>query len=176
MTKKKDLKRRVRERQAKTGESYTSALAQVRGPQVAAVPEATEEAEAAGLRCKAFVSTRLRREPDLAALFARLREMLEALGAPACGPLLRGEMASGGIPDAVGLAVESRRFLAEVRSGARGFSRDGRLFALEWKGEVIVGGVIVHAGRTPLIYLCCIGDLRAGGSMLAATSLMGIGG
>ncbi|HET7788892.1 MAG TPA: hypothetical protein VFL36_23150 [Myxococcales bacterium] len=176
MTKKKDLKRRVRERQERTGESYTAALAQVRGPRVAAVPEATREAKAAGLRCRAFVSTRLRRETDLAALFARLREMLEALGAPACGPLLRGEMAPGGIPDAVRLAVESRRFLTEVRTGARGFSRDGRLFALEWKGEVIVGGIVVHAGRTPLIYLGCIEDLRANGAALAGLSLMGIGG
>ncbi|HEY5678174.1 MAG TPA: hypothetical protein VIR81_15375 [Myxococcales bacterium] len=176
MTKKKDLKRRVRQRQAKTGESYTAALAQVRGPRIAAVPEATKEAQAAGLRCKAFVSTRLRQEPDLAALFARLREMLEALGAKACGPLLRGEMAPGGIPDAVRLAVESRRFLAEVRAGARGFSRDGRLFALEWKGEPIVGGILVHAGRAPLVYLGCLRDLGAGESMLGGLSLMGIGG
>ncbi|HEY6909995.1 MAG TPA: hypothetical protein VI356_11540 [Myxococcales bacterium] len=175
MTKKKDLKRRVRQRQAKTGESYTAALAQVRGPRIAAVPEATKEAQAAGLRCKAFVSRRLRQEPGLGELFVRVREMLLALGADACGPLLRGELASGEIPDAVRLAVESRRFLAEVRAGGRGLSRDGRLFALEWKGAVLVGGIVL-AGRMPLICVGSLDDLRHGGLGLEAVSLMGLGG
>jgi hypothetical protein len=175
MTKKKDLKRRVRERQAKTGESYTAALAQVRGPRISAVPEATKEAQGAGLRCKAFVSERLRQGGDLPALFLRVREMLEALGAPACGPLLRGELSPGRIPDAVRLGVEARRFLSEVRAGARGVSRDGRLFALEWKGAVLVGGIVL-AGRTPLICIGSLDDLRPGGLAFAAVSLMGLGG
>jgi len=176
MTKKKDLKRRVRERQAKTGESYTAALSQVRRLRIDAVPEATQEAEAAGLRCKAFVSARLRQEHDLGALFVRLREMLAALGAEACGPLLRGELSPRAIPDGVRLAVEGRRFLAGVRSGARGLSPDGRLFALEWKGAAIVGGILLVPGRAPLIYLCGLDDLRLGGPAFAAVTLAGLGG
>jgi hypothetical protein len=175
MTKKKDLKRRVRQRQAKTGESYTAALAQVRGPRIEAVPDATREARGAGLCCKAFVSARLRKESELPDLFVRVREMLAALGAAACGPLLRGELPPCEIPDAVRLAVEARRFLEEVRRGARGLSRDGRLFALEWKGAVIVGAIVL-AGRTPLISMGSLDDLRLGSPALASLSLMGIGG
>lgn len=101
--------------------------------------------------------------------------MLEALGASACGPLVRGERAPADIPDAVRLAVEARRFLADVRAGTRGLSRDGRLFAMEWKGAVLVGGIVL-AGRVPLICIGSLDDLRPGSAALEAVSLMGLGG
>src|SRR6266849_2482692 len=75
MTKKKDLKKRVRARQEKTGESYTVALAQLRRRRIPEAPSATAEAQAAGLRCEAVVSSKLRALGDLRTLFARLREL-----------------------------------------------------------------------------------------------------
>ena len=174
MTKKKDLKRLVRARQAKTGESYTAALAQIRPPRIETVPEATREAQAAGLRCRAFVSRRLRGESDLTALFVRLRELLEALGARACKTLVRGEPPERRIPAAIPGAVEARRFLAAVRGGTRGLSRDENLFALEWNGAVVVGGMSL-LGKAPLLYLGRLDDLSLGGFELLAVSMIGIG-
>ena len=169
MTRKKDLKKHVRERQAKTGESYTAALAHVRGPAIAALPDKTREAETAGFRCNAVVSAKL--QGDVGPLFVRVREMLEALGARACGPLLRGETAPVEIPEATRLAGEARRFLASVRAGSRGLSPDERLFALEWSGAVVIGAIVL-AGRKPLLALGLLGDLPA----LPELSLMGLGG
>ncbi len=161
MTRKKDLKKLVRERAAKTGESYTAALAHVRKPRVEIeeLPDATAEAKAAGLDCNAVVS-----KPELKeqALFLRVREMLEALGAP----LHR----LTPVPPAVKLAVEARRFLDSVRMGSRGVSRDGSLFALEWGGRVVVGGILGVPGRKPLLALGLLEDIRA-----TPVSLMGIG-
>lgn len=148
MTRKKDLKRRVRARQAKTGESYTAALAQVRKPQIPEAPDATAEARAEGFHCRAVVSEKLRTLGDLRPLFARLRQMLEALDAEACGPLFRGEPARRHIPQMKDVA-EARRF---VQSGELGVSRDGRMFALAWKG-VTVGGSLSPLAREPLLQL-----------------------
>ena len=174
MTKKKDLKRRVRERQAKTGERYAAALAQVRKPQVTALPDVTREAEAAGLRCNAVVSETLRAQGDLRSLLVRVRELLEALGASACGPLLRGEAAPREFPDATRLAAGARRFLAQARAGRRGLSPDGRLFVLQWNDVAIVGAITL-AGRKPLLALGKLDDLVAGFG-LSQVSLMGLGG
>jgi hypothetical protein len=164
MTKKKDLKRRVRERLEKTGESYTAALARIRKrPEIEVVPDATREAEAAGLRCNAVVSKGLRAAGDLTPLFVRIRETLSALGSS----LERRDA----IHEATVLIEEARRFLAAVRAGARGLSRDERILALEWNGSVVVCG-IVRLGRKPLLALGRLDDLKGLPPHLA---LMGIG-
>ena len=157
MTKKKDLKRRVRARQAKTGESYTSALAHIREPRIPEAPDATKEALAEGLSCTAVVTPELRAMGDLRPLFARVREVLEALASPACGPLLRGEPSPRRIPEMKD-TLEARRFLAAVRKGERGFSRDGRLLALEWRGHVIVGSIWLYFAHGPLLQFSRLGD------------------
>jgi hypothetical protein len=162
MTRKKDLKRRVRERQAKTGESYTAALAHIRKQpiEIEELPDATPAAKAAGLDCNAVVS-----KPELKeeALFVRVREMLEALGVP----LQR----LTPVPPAIKLAVEARRFLESVREGSRGVSKDGSLFALEWNGRVVVGGILGVPGRKPLLALALLDDIRG----MPELSLMGFG-
>jgi len=177
MTKKKDLKKRVRERKAKTGESYTAALLHVRGPRkggplIREAPDATAEAVAEGLRCTAIVSAALRALPDLRPLFARLREMLEALDADACGALLRGEAAPPRIP-VIADVPEARRFLASVRAGSRGLSRDGRLFALSWQGRTVVGWMFITGSRKPLLQLGFLDD--AGGELTQLAALIGLG-
>ncbi len=171
MTKKKDLKRRVRARQEKTGESYTTALAQFRRAQIPEAPSATVEAEAAGLRCEAVVSSKLRALGDLRPLFARLRELLEALGAEACGPLLRGETAPRRMPQMRDL-VEARRFLTQVRAGKRGLSQDGRLVAFAW-GDLTVVAALSLLRRKPLLQLGLLDDV--GQWRPPERSLLGIG-
>ena len=164
MTKKKDLKRRVRERQEGTGESYTAALAHIRKlPRIEEVPDATREALAAGLSCNAVVSKPLRAAGDLTPLFVRIRETLSALGSSLA--------TRDAIPDAMVLMAEARRFLAGVRAGARGLSRDERILAVEWSGIVVVCG-IVRLGRKPLLALARLDDLKELPPQLA---LMGIG-
>jgi hypothetical protein len=157
MTKKKDLKRRVRARQAKTGESYTSALAHIREPRIPEAPDATKEALAEGLSCTAVVTPELRAMGDLRPLFARVREVLAALGSPACGPLLRGDASPRRMPTAKDV-LEAQRFLAAVRRGERGLSRDGRLLAFEWRGHVIVGAIWLYISRRPLLQFSRMGD------------------
>lgn len=161
MTRKKDLKKRVRERQARTGESYTAALAHIRKRtvEIEELPDATGEARAAGLDCNAVVS-----KPELQeqALFVRVRELLEALGVPLQRPTP--------VPPAIKLAVEARRFLDSVRAGSRGVSKDGSLFALEWKGRVVVGGILGVPGRKPLLALALLDDIRA----MPELALMGL--
>jgi hypothetical protein len=157
MTKKRDLKRRVRARQEKTGESYTSALAHIREPRIPEAPDATKEAVAEGLSCAAVVTPELRGMGDLRPLFARVREVLEALGSPACGPLLRGETSPRRIPEPKDV-LEAQRFLAAARKGERGLSGNGRLLALEWRGHVIVGSIWLYFGRKPLLQFSRLGD------------------
>ncbi len=169
MTAKKHLKQLVRERQEKTGERYSTALAHVRAqaPGLEQVqPEVTEWARLEGLHCTAFVTERLwnaehshaAREAWFRAAFARLRALLLAAeGAPGtdalCATVLRGEPKPGSIPHAIQEAVEARRFMAQVQAGARGVSRNGRLMA--W--DVPRGGEPVT-----LLALCVVPPVMAG--------------
>jgi hypothetical protein len=158
MTKRKDLKKRVRARQEKTGESYTAALANIRPDvHIPEAPSATAEARAAGLRCEAVVSPRLRRTGDLQPLFVRLHELLEALSPEACGPLLRGERPPLRMPTMQDMA-EARRFLAAVREGERGLSRNGQMLAFNWRERVAVAHLGIAGARTPLVMLGVLDD------------------
>ena len=169
MTKKKDLKKRVRERQAKTGESYTAARAQVRRVPIEEAPNANEDARAEGFDCTAIVSKRLRAIGDLRPLFARLREMLLALNASACGPLLRGEALPHRIPQPIDL-LRARRFLESARSGQRGLSSDGMFFALNWNERTVMGAIILV--RRPMLQMGLLEDAL----WPVELSLMGLGG
>jgi hypothetical protein len=171
MTKKKELKQRVRARQEKTGESYTAALAQIRQPSIPEAPSATAEAVAEGLRCEAVISPKLRGLGNLRPLFARLRAMLEGLGAQACGPLLRGEAGPRRMPQMRDM-LEARAFLGQVRTGRRGLSENGQSLALVWN-EVTVVVFISLLGRRPLLQLCLLDELAEPWSVQLA--LLGIG-
>lgn len=153
MTVKRDLKRRVRERQQKTGERYTTALAhvlrQARGDMSERsieieMEEVTERAQAAGLRCRAFLSPELSKWKD-AKLFERLREVLAATeGDPGTERfrrvLLRGEkedaLAGQLLKHFPGTALlkqwaAARSFATNLRAGIRGPSRDGLMIAYD---------------------------------------------
>jgi hypothetical protein len=158
MTKRKDLKRRVRARQQKTGESYTAALANIRPEvRIPEAPSATAEARAAGLRCEAVVTEELRRMGDLEPLFVRLRELLLALAAEDCGPLVRGEAAAQRLPDMKDV-IEARRFLEAVRAGERGLSKNGRIVAFNWRERVVIVDLGIRGARNPLLQAGVLGE------------------
>jgi hypothetical protein len=82
MTKKRDLKRRVRARQARTGESYVTALRRVSARR-SAVPvveflDVTKAGAALGMKCRVAMFPALADRVDPAALLARVREVLAA--------------------------------------------------------------------------------------------------
>lgn len=149
MTARKHLKQLVRERQEKTGERYATALAHVRAKARRRVPEqslpeVTRQARLEGLHCQAFVTEHLLRSERAVSspgkrfrvVFARLRELLEALeGEPAAEALraavLRGEPRFGSIPNGIQEVVELRRFVAQARAGVRGISRNGRYLTFD---------------------------------------------
>jgi hypothetical protein len=179
MTKKKDLKRRVRQRKARTGESYTAALRQImKSPRVQAPPSASieaapsalAEARAEGFHGDAAVSPKLRAMGDLRPLFARLRELLQALDSPACGPLFRGESAPLRLPKPTDALLE-RDFLRRVAEGERGLGASGRIAALSWNGQVVIAQFSLFPKHTPLLLLGLADEAAWPESLL----LMGIG-
>ncbi|PTL78805.1 hypothetical protein [Vitiosangium sp. GDMCC 1.1324] len=170
MTVKKDLKKRIRERQEKTGESYTTARMHVlnQGPsetpevRPVVLREVTPLAEAMGLKGKAFLSSHFPGQLTRPAL-ERLREVLLATqGEPATrrmrAVLLRGE------PDTlelVSLALElwgeTRVFTRDLRLGMRGPSRSGRTLSFELQADgkhvTVVATLVPSLKGTPRLML-----------------------
>jgi hypothetical protein len=181
MTAKKSLKKHVRERQAKTGERYMTALAQVRA-KVAheGHRDVSPWAEAEALQCQATSSEALWRaecslgapEERFRSIFARLRGLLLSLSDAERVKPLRAAVLSGApwvapIPNAVREVAEAWLFRAQVQAGVRGLSPNGRLVALDvprGATQVTVLGVFVPvpgADRRPLLWLK---ELDEGGS------------
>jgi hypothetical protein len=138
MTAKRDLKKRVRERQERTGERYTTALQHVRRrkPKVPVIElrELTAEAAALGIQCRVFVFPGLAERLGAETLLRRLRDAMVATdGDPATrlmhAVVMKGErpLIAWGSPRAL---LESERFLARVRAGLGGVSESGTMMAL----------------------------------------------
>src|ERR1043165_753730 len=135
MTAKRDLKRRVRERQAKTGESYMAALHHVRDQRpnamvVVELVDVTEVAAALSIKCGVRVEPRLAERIDAA---AALRQLCNALLATAGNPafeLMRSVLLRGESPPAKPEFYETWRFMERVRAGIGGISEGGSLLAL----------------------------------------------
>ena len=179
MTRKRDLKRRVRERQTETGESYVTALRRVRARRPGAFPvlemiDLTAAAAALGLRCRVSMTPQLAARVDGAHALARLRDTLHATeNDPALARLraaaLRGEAA--GNPNLIlprDLEV-GRRFLARVRAGIGGVSDHGHVLALTVDGkrgaEMVVFRIwpfsAAFAGRAPSLIVSSTDGLAA---------------
>ena len=164
MTAKRDLKKRVRERQARTGESYTSAREQVlaaRAPELVPVIELVDvsaEATRLGLVCRALMVPTLAERVDAATVLARLRTALLATeGDPSTAflrrVLLRGEPAG---PMPLGTVLEgveaARRFMARARAGIGGASEGGRMLALHVDGRVGSETIVCMLWPSPPAY------------------------
>lgn len=174
MTIKKDLKKRIRERQEKTGESYTTARMHVLNqapseePKVSQVSlrEVTPLVGALEMKGEAFLSPGF---PEALARPAleRLREVLLATrNEPATrrmhAVLLEGEPDT---PDFGSFAREwgeTRVFMRNLRLGIRGPSRSGRTFSFELRtdgGPVTVVVTLVPSLKgTPKLLLGTVED------------------
>ena len=156
MTHKKDLKRRVRARQARTGESYTAARANI----VAAKPPATEatpaipfeemislpDAPSLGFRCDVLASSRLLAVASAPALLSRIHAALTATADDPGTSVLRAVAFRGERPPGDRLSPrwweQTRRFGERVRAGIGGVSDRGDMMALH------IGGVFVLCTAT----------------------------
>ncbi len=153
MTAKRDLKRRVRERQARTGESYMTALRHVREQRPPAFPviemdDLTAAGAALGLRCQIAADPRLRGRIEPARALARLRDVLIATAEDPALELMRAVVLRGESPVrpmGLELIMESRRFLARVRAGVGGVGAGGRML-----------GLIVDGTGGPETLLCAL--------------------
>lgn len=149
MTYKRDLKRRIRERQARTGEAYTTArehvLAAKPSIDVIDVLDMTADAAAIGLTCPVSIWPKLAERAEPRLVLARLRDaLLATVGDPKLavwhGVALRGERPVGAswTPDIVG----ARRFVDRALAGIGGISDDRRMIALHVQGREGVVAVL----------------------------------
>lgn len=152
MTDHKDLKRRIRARQHKTGESYTTARMHVlaqrdRDPVPVLEPiDVTELARPLGLTCSVLVERGLADRVERVGLVTAIRDALLAThDDPATARLRRTALL--GLPEQrtamaeyyrADLRDELRRFLARARAGIGGVSSSGTTLAFHACGELVL--------------------------------------
>jgi hypothetical protein len=147
MTAKKDLKKRVRDRQAHTGESYTAALAQVLARRPAGEPllielaDLTAEAAALGLHVRrVYASPPVLEQIDGPSALAQLRDALRTTDGDADTELLRSVLLAGARPTlprrpGTRSLIELRRFVSRVQAGIGGPNQHGTMLALNVQGH-----------------------------------------
>jgi len=174
MTDQRDFKRRVRDRQARTGESYMTArrhvLAQRPEPAIPVVEtiDATDDAARLGLRCRVLVFPRLAEKIEIAALLAKVRDALLLTAEDKETQLIR-ELALYGRPPRRPMlwaadVAGSKRFVARVRAGMGGTTNDGHVLAIHVAGRDGIVVVMctcwyVVAGRDPTLVLTTLDEL-----------------
>jgi hypothetical protein len=161
MTARRDLKRRVRERQGQTGESYMTALRHVLDQRPSAVPvveliELTEVAEAIGIQCRVRMAPALADRIDAVDALRRLRAALLATERDRAFDLMRRVVLYGESP-VLRIRTEDadagRRFVARVRAGIGGISEHGRLLALMVDGRRGPEMIVFMLWLSPVFYL-----------------------
>jgi hypothetical protein len=135
MTKQRDLKRLVRERQSRTGESYVTALRHVRGERGTPVPvmemvDLSEVADALGFKCRALVLPDLAERIDVVATLTQLRTVLLATTRDPVFDLMRAVVLCGERPfSSPPTMVDALKFLERTRAGIGGVCPSGRSVA-----------------------------------------------
>lgn len=181
MTAKRDLKKRVRERQAKTGESYTAARRHVLAakpandapePEPAAAGDSPPTspipvdslvdhsalATSVGLRCKILMTAKLAEALDPARVLIGLREVLLATLRDPATDLLRAVGLHGDATTASHTRARDPRqtnFVARLRAGFGATSSDGHALGFHLDGTTIVCSVW---RRSPALVLCTLDD------------------
>lgn len=168
MTYKRDLKRRVRQRQAETGESYVTALRQVRAavpgrdaelleaelceaPPVPAISyvemiDLTEVGAALGMKCLITMDPALLGQLEVSAL---LRQLRTALGAPQLAMMRAAIMDGEDIDSGIDLA-ELQSLERRITHGRAGATPRGSCLALHVEGDrgpVLVACMLVAPPR-----------------------------
>ena len=180
MTAKRDLKRRVRERQGRTGESYMTALRHVLDQRPSVVPvvemiELSEVGAAMGIQCRVRMAPVLAGRIDAVGALRRLRDALIATERDPAFDLMRRVVMYGEAPAARPIGIDlNRRFLARVHAGIGGISEHGRMLALMVDGrlgpEMIVfmlwlSPVSYTRYRPSLVLACADGTLDSPGGL-----------
>ena len=151
MTAKRDLQRRVRLRQARTGESYTTARAHVVAPvegrrdrppviPVDEMIDVAADAARVGVQCGVVMSSDLVRQVEPAVALARLRDALASTEDDPGTALLRAMVLRGELPGPHGRVVpqlyeDIQRFILRARAGIGGVSARGNAIALPVDGK-----------------------------------------
>jgi hypothetical protein len=142
MTRKRDLKRLARDRAARTGESYVTALRHVRARVAPPFPvlelaDHTATGAALGMCCRISVHPALR---DPERILTRLREVLLATTSDRALDLVRGVVLERARPatELFRSASAMQRFVARVRAGIGGVSDDGSMLALTIDGDLVL--------------------------------------
>jgi hypothetical protein len=163
MTSRRKLKRRVRERLARTGESYMTALRQVRVQAHASAEEPrrdkaietiemvdlTEVAARLGIKCGTWIFPDLAKRIDATAALERLRDVLVAtMRDPAFDVFRAIALLGEELPRVASPGIEGfngySRFLARVRAGVGGISEGGSMLALHLDGREATETVVYH--------------------------------
>ncbi len=141
MTDRSDLKRRVRDRQARTGESYMTALRHVRGQRAGAVPvvellDISDIGAVLGIKCRTLVLPALAERVDVGAMLRQLHAALLATTRDPASQLMRAVVLYGERPFASPSGIdEGSQFLRRVRAGVGGFSETGRALSFAVAGR-----------------------------------------
>ena len=173
MTDRRDFKRRVRARQARTGESYVTALQHVRAQRPARVPmielvDLTAVGKALGLGCRVSMFPQLRETIDPPAMLARLRDVLFATERDPALALMREVVLRGELGDvrwSADMIDRRRAFLERAHAGIGGVSESGCAMALPSAGGSTVLFVLwptpmlVATPWRPLLIVASPGDL-----------------
>jgi hypothetical protein len=174
LTQQKDLKRRIRERMEKTGESYTTARAHVlaeRGPTSVIPPDAsplsellasppgripvvepvdvTDVAVELGMKCKVLVNDGIDARSALGKLLDVLARTEDVDLIPFRLVALVGRRP---VPARWGI-VEMRTFVARARAGIAGVGPNGWLLAYVSDGIIVLAMVSIWRDGTPTIFL-----------------------
>jgi hypothetical protein len=141
MTKQRDLKRLVRDRQERTGESYTTAWRHVRGERRTGVPvleliDISDIGDALGLRCRLLVAPTLTERVDVAAVVKQLRTVLLTTANDHAFSLMHAAVLCGKRPYASWPTLqEGLRFRDRIRAGIGGIDESGRMLAFAVAGR-----------------------------------------
>jgi hypothetical protein len=175
MTDRKDFKRRVRERQARTGESYTTARMQVESRRPGAVPvvetvDVGEAARALGLRCHVVIASTLLDLLDAELVLGRIRDALIGTDSDPATELMRAVALRGEHPLGVRRHAlmagrlrdwndgDLRRFLTRARAGIGGVSERHHVLALTIRDVAVLCWLTTWPvngpdDRTPALFL-----------------------
>jgi hypothetical protein len=159
MTDRSDLKRRVRERQARTGESYMAALRHVRGQRAGAVPvvelvDVSDIGGLLGIKCRVMLQPALAERVEVATMLRQLHATLVAATREPASWLMRSVVLHGERPFTSPASFgDGVRFLRRLRAGIGGFSDAGSMLSLLVGGRHAAELVMFLLWMTPVRYL-----------------------
>jgi len=175
MTAKRDLKRRIRARQARTGESYTTARRYVLAARDGEGPDPATPASSApidvvevidvsgpavelGYACKVLVYPSVVEAVEPTDALIAVRAALAAAGRDPATTLLR-DLVQRGIAPKHHRITRDAQFLERARGGLTAVSVDGRLLAVPVRGRTQMVTLLAAAWRaTGTLVLMCLDE------------------